>query len=133
MKTVLILMLTGALVGVSVASFVVPPMLSWYTSPGGLPQGAQIQAVVQIPEVIRYATSKLLWGQTIGGGMGAVVGLLVSLLLRRKGRGVEPSSWSGPTNVTVVTGCSPGAVLQQAHVGWILYVRSVLMIVSENK
>ena len=40
MKTALILMLTGALVGLSVASFLVPPMLSWYTSPGGLPQGA---------------------------------------------------------------------------------------------
>src|SRR5439155_27170993 len=87
-KTGLILVLIGTLVGVGVASFVVPPMLLWYTSPGGLPQGAQIQAVVQIPEVIRYATSKLLWGQTIGGGMGAVVGLLFSLLLRRKGHQV---------------------------------------------
>jgi hypothetical protein len=57
MKTALILMLAGALVGVMVASLLVPPMLSWYTSPGGLPQGSQIQAVVQIPEVIRYATS----------------------------------------------------------------------------
>ena len=85
MKTVLTLILAGALVGVSAASFLVPPMLSWYTSPGGLPQGAQIQAVVQIPEVIRYATSKLLWGQAIGGGIGAVLGLVVGLLLRRKG------------------------------------------------
>ena len=62
-KTALILMLVGALVGVSVASFLVPPMLSWYTSPGGLPKGAQIQAVVQIPEVIRHATFKLLGGR----------------------------------------------------------------------
>jgi hypothetical protein len=83
-KTALILMLAGALLGVSVASFLVPPMLSWYTSPGGLPQGAQIQAVVQIPEVIRYATSRLLLGQTIGGGIGAMIGLVVSLSLRRK-------------------------------------------------
>ena len=77
-------MLTGALVGVTVASFLVPPMLSWYTSPGGLPQGAQIQAVVQIPEVIRYATSRLLWGQLIGGGIGAGVGLVLGVLLRSK-------------------------------------------------
>jgi hypothetical protein len=84
MKTTLILMLTGALIGVAVASLLVPPMLSWYTSPGGLPQGAQIQAVVQIPEVIRYATSKLLWGQTIGGSIGAILGLVGSLLVRRK-------------------------------------------------
>jgi hypothetical protein len=90
MKTTVILMLAGALVGVAAASFLVPPMLSWYTSPGGLPQGAQIQAVVQIPEVIRYATSKLLLGQAIGGGIGAALGLLVSFLLRRKGPRVMP-------------------------------------------
>ena len=84
MKTALILMFAGALTGVVAASFLVPPMLSWYTSPGGLPQGAQIQAVVQIPEVIRYATSRLLWGQTIGGGIGAVFGLVTSFLVRRK-------------------------------------------------
>jgi hypothetical protein len=83
-KTALILMLAGTLLGASVASFLVPPMLSWYTSPGGLPQGAQIPAVVQIPEVIRYATSRLLLGQAIGGGIGAMAGLMVSFSLRRK-------------------------------------------------
>lgn len=82
MKSTLLLMLVGAFIGVVVASFLVPPMLSWYTSPGGLPQGAQIQAVVQIPEVIRYATSKLLWGQTIGGGNGAALGLVLAFLTR---------------------------------------------------
>jgi|SRR3974390_3023456 hypothetical protein len=90
MKTTLILMLAGALVGVTVASFLVPPMLSWYTSPGGLPQGAQVQAVVQIPEVIRYATSNLLWWQTIGGSIGAVLGLVGSFLLRRRSDPVAP-------------------------------------------
>ena len=83
MKTA-VLMLVGALLGVAAASFLVPPMLSWYTSPGGLPQGAQIQAVVQIPEVIRYATSRLLWGQAIGGCIGAVLGLVVRILAGRK-------------------------------------------------
>jgi len=70
-KTTVILALVGALLGVVIASFVVPPALAWYTSPGGLPQGAQIQAVVQIPEVIRYATSRLIRGQMIGAGIGA--------------------------------------------------------------
>ena len=92
MKTVLILMLSGALVGAAAASFIVPPMLSWYTSPGGLPQGAQIQAVVQIPEVIRYATSKLLVGQAVGGGVGALTGLSLGLMFRRKPRPSNPSS-----------------------------------------
>src|SRR5204862_1940718 len=65
MKTTMILTLIGALIGVVAASLIVPPALAWYTAPGGLPQGAQIQAVVQIPEVIRYATSRLLHGQMI--------------------------------------------------------------------
>ena len=77
-------MLSGALVGAVVASFLVPPMLSWYTSPGGLPQGAQIQAVVQIPEVVRYVSSRLLWGQAIGGGIGAALGLAISFMAGRK-------------------------------------------------
>jgi hypothetical protein len=84
MKNTLILMLSGAIVGIVAASFIVPPMLSWYTEPGGLPKGAQIQAVVQIPEVVRYVTSRLLWGQVIGGGSGAVLGLVLSFVTRRK-------------------------------------------------
>jgi hypothetical protein len=89
MKNALILMLSGAFVGVVAASFIVPPMLSWYTSPGGLPQGAQIQAVVQIPEVVRYVTTRLLWGQAVGGGIGAVLGLVISLMTGRP-RGDTP-------------------------------------------
>jgi hypothetical protein len=90
MKTGLLLMFAGAFVGAAVASFVVPPMLSWYTSPGGLPQGAQIQAVVQIPEVIRYATSRLILGQSIGAGIGALCGLVIRLAFRSKNNAVNP-------------------------------------------
>jgi hypothetical protein len=85
-KTTLILVLSGALIGVAAASFIVPPALSWYTSPGGLPQGAQIQAVVQIPEVIRYATSKLIRGQEIGAGIGGSIGLVLGIVVALKGR-----------------------------------------------
>ena len=74
MKTLLIWVLSGALFGVVVASYVVPPALSWYTTPGGLPQGAQIQALVQIPEVIRYSTGRLIRGQMIGAAIGAIAG-----------------------------------------------------------
>jgi hypothetical protein len=82
MKNAAVVMLAGAIVGVVVASLIVPPLLGWYAAPGGLPQGAQVQAVVQIPEVIRYATSRLLLGQTIGAGLGAAAGLVVYLLWR---------------------------------------------------
>src|SRR2546426_12640623 len=88
MKTATIFMLAGALLGVAVASLVVPPALAWYTSPGGLPQGAQIQAVVQIPEVIRYATSRLLHGQLVGAAIGAALGLFAGLFAAMRPRPV---------------------------------------------
>jgi hypothetical protein len=86
MKTSLIFVLVGALVGAAIASFIVPPALAWYTSPGGLPRGADIPAVVQIPEVIRYATTSLIKGQLIGGAAGGVVGLILNMVLSRRGR-----------------------------------------------
>ena len=84
MKTVLISVLVGALVGVAVASFIVPPALSWYSAPGGLPAGTQIQALVQIPEVIRYATGKLIFGQMVGAGIGAAIGLILGIVAVNK-------------------------------------------------
>lgn len=86
MKLTLILILAGALIGAVVASFVVPPALAWYTSPGGLPQGAEVQAVVQIPEVIRYATSHLIRGQLIGAAIGAAIGLILGASMRVRAR-----------------------------------------------
>lgn len=88
MKTTLILVLGCALAGVVVASLLVPPALAWYTSPGGLPQGGQISAVVQIPEVIRYATTSLIRGQLIGAGIGAAVGLILGIMAVRRPRPV---------------------------------------------
>ena len=86
MKTTFILILVGALIGIVAASFIVPPALAWYTAPGGLPQGAQIQAIVQIPEVIRYATGRLIHGQMIGAGIGAVLGLVAGFVLSWRAR-----------------------------------------------
>jgi hypothetical protein len=68
--------LVGALIGVTIASLVVPPILSWYAAPGGLPKGTQIQAVVEIPTVILYATGRLISAQLIAGCLGAVFGLI---------------------------------------------------------
>ena len=86
MKTTIILMLLGALIGIAIASYVVPPALSWYTEPGGLPKSAQIQALVAIPEVIRYSTSKLIYGQAVGAGIGAVVGLIAGIAATMRSR-----------------------------------------------
>ena len=86
MKNTVILMLLGALAGVFIASWVVPPALAWYTAPGGLPQGGQVQAVVQIPDVIRYATGKLIRWQWVSAGIGAAVGLVLGVILGSKSR-----------------------------------------------
>jgi hypothetical protein len=93
MKSALLLMLTGAMLGAIAASFAVPPMLSWYSAPGGLPQGAAIPALVNIPDVIRYATTRLLIGQSVGGALGAVAGLLISVAFKgqRHSTSVNPS------------------------------------------
>jgi len=86
MKTHVIFLLLGALLGVAAASVVVPPTLSWYASPGGMPKGAQVQVMVQMPEVIHYATSKLIMSQAIGAGIGAVACFGFSLFLASKRR-----------------------------------------------
>lgn len=86
MKTTLTLVLAGALIGIGVASWVVPPALAWYTSPGGLPRGAEVQAVVQISEVIQYTTSRLIRGQLIGAGVGAVVGFALGIFVQFRSR-----------------------------------------------
>ena len=88
-KTTLILILTGALLGVAVASYVVPPALSWYSAPGGLPENTEIRALVQIPEVIRYATAKLIYGQAVGAGIGAAIGLILGIVMAFKRRPVR--------------------------------------------
>lgn len=85
-KNFLIFVLAGALLGIVVASLVVPPALSWYTAPGGLPQGAQIQALVQIPEVIRYSTGRLIRGQMIGAAIGAIAGFGVAFFASSRSR-----------------------------------------------
>jgi hypothetical protein len=72
-KSLTIWALVGAILGIVAASFIVPPMLSWYNEAGYLSGGGQPQAVVHLPDVIRYATTRLIRGQSIGGAIGAVV------------------------------------------------------------
>jgi hypothetical protein len=66
--------LVGALIGVVVASLVVPPSLSWYNEPGNISGGkSTVQTLCNIPELIQYTSHRLLMGQLIGGGIGAVL------------------------------------------------------------
>ena len=83
-KKTLLLMLTGALLGVAIAAWAVPPAIAWYAEPGGLPNGAQVQSLVPIPEIIRYATHRLILWQAIAAAIGAVLGVVVSIMTRRR-------------------------------------------------
>jgi hypothetical protein len=92
MKTVVIFVLLGALFGVAAASLVVPPALSWYNEPGALQKGGQVQSIVNVPEVIRYTTDRLIKSQAIGAGIGAVVGLIVGLFAGGRKRAVRTAA-----------------------------------------
>src|SRR5262245_41088641 len=81
MKGILIWMLAGALLGIAAASVIVPPMLSWYNEAGYLNNAGQPAAMVNLPEVVKYSTSRLIRGQAIGAGIGAVVFFALGLAL----------------------------------------------------
>lgn len=101
MKTVTIFVLFGAIVGATAASLIVPPTLSWYNEAGFISRGSHVQALVNVPEVVRYATSRLIKGQLIGAGLGAITFLVFGLLAagRRRRRPPAPGSMSSPPTV----------------------------------
>jgi hypothetical protein len=83
-KSVLVFMLVGALVGAVVASFVVPPWLAWYNEPGAITPGKQVETLCNLPELIRYTSARLLRGQLIGAGVGALVFLFPGIMWARR-------------------------------------------------
>ena len=76
-KTLVIFVLLGAIVGAVAASFVAPPLLGWYNEAGYLSNSGQVQALVNLPKVIRYTTDRLLKAQAIGAGLGAFTFLVL--------------------------------------------------------
>jgi hypothetical protein len=86
MKRLLVFGLVGALVGVVVASLVVPPTLSWYNEPGDIsPQGkSAVQVLCNIPDIIHYTSRRLLEGQLIGGAIGAVLFAILGAFVGRE-------------------------------------------------
>ncbi len=85
-RTIALFVVIGVLIGVVVASLVVPPVLTWYNEPGKISPGKQVETVCNLPEVIRYATTRLIRGQLIGGAVGGVLFLGVGLLVVRRRR-----------------------------------------------
>ena len=78
LKTVLLLLLSGVIVGAIIASLIAPALYTWSHSPG-----AGTQEIVSRVEVIREATSMLLRAQTLGAGVGGLAGLIAGFLIAR--------------------------------------------------
>jgi hypothetical protein len=94
----MIWVLAGALLGIAAASFIVPPMLSWYNEAGYLSNAGQPAAMVNLPDVVRYSTTRLIRGQAIGAAIGAVVffGIGLALGRGRRQRSASPTSAAAP-------------------------------------
>ncbi len=101
MKGILIWVLFGALLGIVTASFIVPPMLSWYNEAGYLSKGNQAAAMVNLPEVVRYSTTRLMRGQAIGGLIGAALFFVLGLSFggRPKRRKGDPAAAAPPQRI----------------------------------
>ena len=81
---IVIFMLAGALLGAVVASFVVPPVLAWYNETGKISSASQVQTLCNLPELIRYTSSRLLRGQLIGAAIGALLLLYPGIVAARR-------------------------------------------------
>ena len=91
-KTIGTFMLIGALVGGVIASFVVPPVLAWYNETGKISSASQVQTLCNLPELIRYTSSRLLRGQLIGAAIGALVFLYPGFLAARRAEAESAAS-----------------------------------------
>jgi len=83
-RTIALFVAVGFLLGVVVASIVVPPVLTWYNEPGKISPDKQVETVCNLPDVIRYATGHLIRGQLVGGIVGAVVFFAIGLAVERR-------------------------------------------------
>ncbi len=84
LKTVLVFMMMGALLGVVIASLIVPPILSWYNEPGAIAPGRPIETLCNLPELIRYTSTRLLRGQLIGAIVGALLFMIPGIMTARR-------------------------------------------------
>jgi len=82
-------MVVGAIVGMLMASVVVPPLLVWYNEPGAITPGRQTEMICNIPTLIHYTTQRLLLGQAIGAVLGAILFLVIAGL---SGPRAEPAA-----------------------------------------
>src|SRR2546426_11351525 len=91
-RPVLVFVLVGAVLGAVAASFIVPPVLSWYNEPGAVAPGRQVETICNLPEMIRYTSSRLLRGQLIGAALGALLFLYPGIAAARRRGAIAPQT-----------------------------------------
>ena len=84
LKTVLVFMMMGALLGVIVAALIVPPILSWYNEPGAIAPGRPVETLCNLPELIRYTSTRIIRGQLIGALVGALLFMVPGVMTARR-------------------------------------------------
>ena len=83
-KTVAVYMMIGAFLGIAMASFIVPPALAWYNKAGDIAPGKPVETLCNLPEIIRYTSSRVLRGQLIGAAVGALLFLFPGVIAARR-------------------------------------------------
>lgn len=97
LKTVLLFLLSGVILGAVIASLIAPALYTWTHSPA-----AGTQEIISRVEVIREATGMLLRAQSLGAGIGGLAGLIAGVLVarslgRREARRLQSTSATADT------------------------------------
>lgn len=77
-KTVMLFLLSGAIIGAVVASLIAPGLYAWAATPG-----ETTQEIISRVSVIREATSMLMKAQAVGAGVGGLAGLIAGVIVAR--------------------------------------------------
>jgi hypothetical protein len=77
-------MVTGALIGIVLATWLGPRVLTWWFTP---PAGVML---TNASEAVRWGMDRLVHAQLISLLIGAILGLIVGVLLRRKAEAPPP-------------------------------------------
>ena len=92
-KNILLFLFGGAIFGAVLGTLTGRSGISWYNSPGF---GQQM--IVQDPKATTMAIlDSLVHAQLIGGAIGAVAGLVLGILVARRGSRLPAPTTAGPT------------------------------------
>lgn len=104
MKRTLIAVLVFALLFAALASWLGPRMIAYWYAP---PVAAGAAAAFNCTEAVIWAMHKLIWTQVAGVAGGAVLGLVVGVLMRRRAPPPAPTAPAPPASPPVAPPTRP--------------------------